>query len=396
MRRTIIFIAVSVALVMLGSALAGTGDTAPQTVSLSASVARVEYGDRVQLAGSVQPVAAAQEIVIEQVSGYGWTELARTTTDMSGAFDVDVVPMTTGSIRARVLPVGAASEAVPLDVVPKVSVKPAHGRAFAGIKVSARIVPSSYAARAVVLVKRDGKTVGRRTARVRHGRLATTIVTAGIGRFFIEVRLPAASGLSETAAGGRLSAQGRTLSSGSSGRDVRELTQRLAALKFHVPGIASTFSSYLTDSVIAFQKAYRLPRTGVVGPETWRKLETANVLEPRYRGPALHIEIDKTRQILMVVRGDAVRAVLPVSTGATGNTPEGRHQIRWKALSTTTWLGSGILYRTMTFYGNSFAIHGWYSVPSYPASHGCVRIPIWTADWLYNQSPVGETVYVYH
>ena len=133
-----------------------------------------------------------------------------------------------------------------------------------------------------------------------------------------------------------------------------------------------------------------------MGPETWRKLETANVLEPRYRGPALHIEIDKTRQILMVVRGDAVRAVLPVSTGATGNTPEGRHQIRWKALSTTTWLGSGILYRTMTFYGNSFAIHGWYSVPSYPASHGCVRIPIWTADWLYNQSPVGETVYVYH
>ncbi|MCZ7537717.1 MAG: L,D-transpeptidase [Acidimicrobiia bacterium] len=34
-------------------------------------------------------------------------------------------------------------------------------------------------------------------------------------------------------------------------------------------------------------------------------------------------------------------------------------------------------------------------MPAYPASHGCVRIPIWTADWLYNQSPVGETVYVY-
>ncbi len=49
----------------------------------------------------------------------------------------------------------------------------------------------------------------------------------------------------------------------------------------------------------------------------------------------------------------------------------------------------------MTFVGNSFAIHGWVSVPPYPASHGCVRIPIWTADWLYNQSPVGETVYVY-
>ena len=266
MRRTIIFIAVSVALVMLGSALAGPGDTAPQTVSLSASAARVEYGDRVQLAGSIQPVAAAQEIVIEQLSGYGWTELARTTTDMSGAFDVDLVPVTTGSVRARVLPVGAVSDAVLLDVVPKVSIKPAHGRAFAGIKISARIAPSSYAARAVVLVKRDGKTVGRRTARVppwtardddRHGRnrqiLHRGSATGSIGAF-------------GDGSGWAIGAQGRTLSSGSSGRDVRELMQRLAALRFHVPGIASTFSSYLTDSVIAFQKAYRLP-----GPASWAR-----------------------------------------------------------------------------------------------------------------------------
>ena len=42
-----------------------------------------------------------------------------------------------------------------------------------------------------------------------------------------------------------------------------------------------------------------------------------------------------------------------------------------------------------------YAIHGFPSVPTYPASHGCVRIPIWIADWLYQQSPVGERVYVY-
>ena len=118
-------------------------------------------------------------------------------------------------------------------------------------------------------------------------------------------------------------------------------------------------------------------------------------MRPRYRGPEAHIEVDKTRQILLDVRGGEVVAVIPVSSGATGNTPEGRHRIRWKALATTTWLGPAILYRTLTFYGNSFAIHGFPSVPAYPASHGCVRIPIWTADWLYNRSPVGETVYVY-
>jgi lipoprotein-anchoring transpeptidase ErfK/SrfK len=34
-------------------------------------------------------------------------------------------------------------------------------------------------------------------------------------------------------------------------------------------------------------------------------------------------------------------------------------------------------------------------VPVYPASHGCVRVPMWLANWLYVQSPVGERVYVY-
>jgi lipoprotein-anchoring transpeptidase ErfK/SrfK len=195
--------------------------------------------------------------------------------------------------------------------------------------------------------------------------------------------------------GAKVTARGRTLEAGSTGRDVVALRARLAALRFHVPGPSTTFGWELYDSVIAFQKAYGLSRTGIVDQATWRKLDSAAVLKPRYRGPSPHIEVDKTRQILLVVQQGKVAAILPVSTGATGNTPEGRHAIRWKAPATTTWLGSGILYRTLTFVGNSFAIHGWSSVPPYPASHGCVRIPIWTADWLYNQSPVGETVYVY-
>ena len=62
----------------------------------------------------------------------------------------------------------------------------------------------------------------------------------------------------------------------------------------------------------------------------------------------------------------AGRHILPTSTGATGNTPDGKWRIRWKALSTTTWLGSAILFRTMTFKGNQFAIRGFAPVPPLP------------------------------
>ena len=41
-----------------------------------------------------------------------------------------------------------------------------------------------------------------------------------------------------------------------------------------------------------------------------------------------------------------------------------------------------------------FAIHGYASVPPYPASHGCVRVPLWAAPGLYARWPVGSIVLV--
>ena len=394
MRRAIVLACLAAAFVT-GTALGGTGYPAPATVTLVLSAGTAEYGGRIVAAGLLEPAVAGEEIVLEHGFGDIWIEIARTTVFASGTFAVEIEATGGGPVRARSVDSGAVSVPVLVSVSPKVEVARGHGIAFVGATISARIWPSTYTGEVAVTVKRDGVQVGEVTARATDGRLRAKIPTPGTGRFSVVLSFPEAPGLAPTFATTRVAATGRALSAGSSGPDVRALQARLAALKLHLPAPSSTFSSELTDSVIAFQKAYRLPRTGIVTPGTWRALASAQVLRPRHRGPTLHIEVDKTRQILMVVRNGQVAAVIPVSSGATGNTPEGKHQIRWKALATTTWLGPAILYRTMTFYGNSFAIHGFPSVPVYPASHGCVRIPIWAADWLYNQSSVGETVYVY-
>jgi len=47
----------------------------------------------------------------------------------------------------------------------------------------------------------------------------------------------------------------------------------------------------------------------------------------------------------------------------------------------------GVLYKPMYFYGG-YAIHGNPSVPPYPASHGCIRVPNFVADRLYESEPV--------
>jgi lipoprotein-anchoring transpeptidase ErfK/SrfK len=47
------------------------------------------------------------------------------------------------------------------------------------------------------------------------------------------------------------------------------------------------------------------------------------------------------------------------------------------------------------YYNRGEAIHGYASVPTYPASHGCVRSPIPDARFIYNWVRLGMSIYVY-
>ena len=54
----------------------------------------------------------------------------------------------------------------------------------------------------------------------------------------------------------------------------------------------------------------------------------------------------------------------------------------------------GAMYDPMYFH-EGWAIHGSNSVPGYPASHGCVRLPRADALWLASQVPNGTQVVVH-
>ncbi|HEX6761857.1 MAG TPA: L,D-transpeptidase [Gaiellaceae bacterium] len=49
--------------------------------------------------------------------------------------------------------------------------------------------------------------------------------------------------------------------------------------------------------------------------------------------------------------------------------------------------------RTFAFL-RGFAVHGYPDVPPSPASHGCVRIPMWIATRVYGDVAVGPPIYV--
>jgi N-acetylmuramoyl-L-alanine amidase len=353
-----------------------------QALRLAFTPATVIFGKRVSAHGALVPAERDVRIALERRAGSSWEVVKSVTTDGLGRFKLSVRPGRGGIWRARIGALRSAATA--LTVAPQLDIETRPGTAFLGAPLLVRARPRTTAP-VLVTVLRHGREVAR--ARGSVGR-RFAVPTPGIGTF--QARVEVGGGTVSVP----LRAGARTLAVGSSGSDVLALRARLGELRVHVPAPSAIFDSELYDSVVAFQKARGLERTGVVDATTWRALSQNAVPTPRYRTGATHIEVSKSRQILMIVRDGETLWYLPVSSGAGGITPVGNYRILWKALATTTWLGPAILYRTMTFHTH-YAIHGYPSVPTYPASHGCVRIPIWVADWLYQQSNVGEPVYVY-
>ena len=368
------------------------GDPAPgESIAWSIAPATVVYGAAVTAQGTVTPAAAGATVTI----ALDGTTVATATTAAGGAFSASFVPTAGGTVTAS-LGDGTAGTPQTLAVEPHIAVlKVGATRPWGHTALTLSVAPATYSGVMTATVYHHGRKVARVVGHVAAGKVVLRVPTAGIGAFAVHISAAAADGLVAPPTESRtLHVAWRRVAVGTKGLYAHIVLQRLAALRFRVPGISWSISTDDGDSIVAFQKAYGLPRTYVFDADDWRKLDTAKLVKARHRLPATHIEIDKTRQILMIVKGGKPYGIIAVSTGATGNTPVGTFHIRWKAPSTSTWLGSATLWRTMDFY-RDFAMHGYPEVPPYPASHGCVREPIWVADWTYRHSWVGETVFIY-
>lgn len=217
------------------------------------------------------------------------------------------------------------------------------------------------------------------------------------------VGLLAALGVAD--AGTAAAATRATVLYGSRGPNVVYLQQRLNAVGYWCGAADGVFGAQTQQAVFALQKAWGLVRDGVVGPLTWAKVASSTRPTPRY-GPGYRIEVDKSRQLLLVVWGTTVRYTLNTSTGANrpfyawgrwydGRTPSGRFSVYGHANGwVTNALGS--LYKPYYFNGG-IAIHGATSVPTYNASHGCVRVSVAAQNLLIGTGVMvnGRLVYVY-
>ena len=171
---------------------------------------------------------------------------------------------------------------------------------------------------------------------------------------------------------------------------VRALQDRLADLGF-LPrsGVDGQAGEQTRFAVLAFQKWARLDRDGVAGPRTKAALERARRPTPRTSGGGRRVEVLLDRQLALYINRGRVVRTLHVSSGASGfATPTGRFTVFRKERN--SW---SVPYKVWlpwaSYFVGGVAFHESPDVPAFPASHGCVRVPRYDAQWLYDRLPNG-------
>lgn len=194
------------------------------------------------------------------------------------------------------------------------------------------------------------------------------------------------------------------LTRGAKGPEVQAMEQKLADLKYDTGTVDGVFDAATGHAVMAFQKVNGLERSAKATPAVLEAIAKAGEPAPMLAsGGPNRVEIDLNRQVLQVYKGGALVRTLSVSTGNgkrycvdgecdVAVTPGGSFKVNRKIRGLRV-SRLGELYNPLYFNGG-IAMHGSGSVPAYPASHGCVRVPMNSSLWLFDNVPMGTPVYV--
>ena len=177
---------------------------------------------------------------------------------------------------------------------------------------------------------------------------------------------------------------------GARGPAVRLLQSRLAAMKYVVPR-TGVYDAGTARAVMAWRKVAGMARTTTATPEVFAGLLAGRGrFKVRHPNDGRHVEARLNSQVLALVDGRRVERIYHTSSGAPATpTVRGKFRVYLKTPGTNSL---GMVHSV--YFIRGYAIHGYASVPPYPASHGCLRVPIPNAREIYDWLRIGDVVWV--
>ena len=267
----------------------------------------------------------------------------------------------------------------------------ARGAAF---RVRGTVKPLVAGQTVLVEVLRKKKVVSRQSVPVGpKGRVSARIKTRRRGAIKVRFRHVATpQQVAFTSRSARIRVVSLSAGAGSRGTKVLLLQRGLHKLGFAVPR-TGFYDGGTARAVLAFRKTNGMGRDGFATRGVYsRVLQSKGRFRARFPKAGRHVEFDWSRQVLALFdkRGRAVRTYHASSGKASTPTVFGRFRFYRRDLGTNA---KGMV--DASYFIGGYAIHGYASVPNYPASHGCIRVPIPNARQIRDALSLGEQIFVY-
>ena len=225
-----------------------------------------------------------------------------------------------------------------------------------------------------------------------YGGFSWPVSSPGVGTVSFIVEHQATAELKAFTVKTKFAALDTQVNFGSTGRFVQLIQQRLAALHFWIPqtGVYDQGTGLAVD---AYHRLLGWGFSQLLGPATINKLlDGFGSFHVRFPSQGRHAEGDLSDQLLALINGSQVSVIFPISSGKP-STPTVLGSFRVYS-RVPGYLPDGMYYSD--FFIRGYAIHGYNPAPDYPASHGCMRLPIVDAIPAYNWLAIGDWVDTYY
>jgi hypothetical protein len=213
-----------------------------------------------------------------------------------------------------------------------------------------------------------------------------------------------------------------------SGDEVKAMQQRLKDFGFDPGPVDGQFGTGTQQALWAFEglvsNLTNVQQTGVLTNELWQVMQDPIIFQPRRKGGVgnTHMEIYLDLQAAAVFTDDKPTLITHISSGTgktwcelvsydtddqgkpldkpvekdvcgVSNTPGGVFKFYRRYAGTRLGPLGGMWNPVYFNYG--IAVHGAKNVPNEPASHGCIRLPMFIADYFPSLVDNGDLVYVW-
>jgi hypothetical protein len=152
------------------------------------------------------------------------------------------------------------------------------------------------------------------------------------------------------------------------------------------------FGGKTARGVLAYRKVNDMNRSMKAGAGLVKKAFSGKGgYEVRHPGAGDHLEAPLSKQVLVFAKGDKPYAIYPISSGKSSTPTVTGH---YEMIRTEPGYNSHGMYYSWYFYGG-YAVHGYNSVPDYPASHGCLRTFISDQPEIYDRIFYGQDIFIW-